>query len=351
MKIEINWAIIVILTLPLAWVVAFLLFLRPVILADIAFIFPSIFGLLFGLIGGAIVADKIREKGLTLVLIEVMILVIGIAQWIIPPDFWSTLYGLLLLFLFLFLFGYALVIFTVFLNRFTSSVHRGRVVGLVSVLTLFFAGMFSFFWRYSIQTSFAPAVTAGLILLMLIIAFIIQPWKGALQTYMVPGSIRPYTIWWIIYLGAFGLYIWATPIDYRLLFNSLNIFEAGTFSAEITLIGLAGATFIFTFLPDRLGRKFVFNIATVLLGLMCIFGGAQHDPIIGEVVSVVLLIPQVFVLAFIIGVGAWLIWAEIGSVAMKGRRAAFGWTMVGLLGGVSWFITLTGSSTELSLLV
>jgi hypothetical protein len=342
MKIDTHWVMAAILTLPLAWLVSFLLSMRPIFLQTPAFIPPSIIGFILGLITGGLISDQLRIQSHTLVFTEVLILVIGIIQWILPPDFWPTFPGQLLLYIFIFLFGFVLVLFTVFLNRLVSSVRRGQVVGIVTTLTLFFTGIFSLFWRLPIPTQFAPAVTAGLILFVLIIAIVIQPWKGELQTYMAPGSIRPYAIWWIIYLIAFGLSVWATPFPYRILFNSFLLLEPGVFIGEFILMGLAGATFIFTFLPDRFGRKFVFNIATVILGLLCIFGGAQFDITIGPQVSLVLVILQVFVIGFILGVGAWLIWAEIGSVGMKGRRATFGWTMVGLLVAVFWWITVTG---------
>jgi hypothetical protein len=283
------------------------------------------------------------------VVVDAIILVIGIVQWVFPTDSWFSLVGLSLLALLTFLFGTTLVLFTVFLNRFAPSAQRGQVVGIVTSLTFFMTGLISFFWVFPTPTSFAPAITAGLMLLILFIVFIVQPWKGELQTYMVPGNIRPYVIWWAIYLAAFGLFVWATPLPYRYIFNSLNLNYPVT--AELVLIGLAGVSLIFTFLPSKLGRKLVFNIGTLLLGLLCIFGSAQHDPLIGNQMSIALSILQALVISFIIGVGAWLVWAEIGTVRMKGRRTTFGWVLVGILGAFLWSIFIIGSYAELPLLV
>jgi hypothetical protein len=165
----------------------------------------------------------------------------------------------------------------------------------------------------------------------MIIGFVVLPRKIDLQTYMVPGSILPYAVWWVIYLTAYGLFVWATPYDLRLLFFNLFFSIPLNYTGELVLLGIGGAIFVFTFLPDKLGRKRVFSIATVLLGVVCVFGGAQLESGIGPSVSVFLSVLQGFVIGFIIGVGAWLVWAEIGAVRFKGRRVTFGWTLVVLL--------------------
>ncbi|MFX1319784.1 MAG: helix-hairpin-helix domain-containing protein [Promethearchaeota archaeon] len=351
MKIDRNWATAAILTLPFTWVIAFLLFKRPVLQTNPSPLFPAILGLFLGLIIGGFIADKLPGRTLLLIVFQAMILVIGIAQWILPPDVWSTLFGQLLLTLLLFLFGCALVMFTIFLNRLVSSVNRERVVAITTAIGLFISAILLFFWTIFGTTNFVPAVTAGLILFGLLIAFFVQPWKGELQTYMVPGFIRPYAVWWVIYLAAFGLYVWATPPNYRHVFNGLFLIASGLLPAELILIGLSGAVFVFALVPFKFGRKIVFNIGTLLLGLLCIFGGAHFDPIIRDSVSIILSLLTIFVAALIIGVGAWLVWAEIGSVRMKGRHAAFGWLMVGCLVAVIWWITMSSSVTHFSLLV
>ncbi|MFW9935382.1 MAG: helix-hairpin-helix domain-containing protein [Candidatus Thorarchaeota archaeon] len=349
MKMDRNRVSAAILTLPLAWVIAFLLFMRPLILTNPIFILSSIIGLLLGLFIGGIIADKLRGRTIFLIFIEAVILVTGMVQWLLPIDFWYSISGLGFLALIVFLFGCALVHFSIFLNRLVSSIHRGQTVGIVTALTLIIAGVISFFWVFPLPTSFAPAITAGLMLLLLLIAFLVQPWKDELQTYMVPGAIRPYAIWWIIYLVAFGLYVWATPNTNRYLLNSLN--GAGPVPAELILIGLGGAVLVFTFLPDKFGRKMTFNIGTLLLGMLCIFGGAKFDPIIGLLISDLLAILEAFIIAFMLGVGVWLVWAEIGSVGMKGRRAAFGWAMLGILAALLWGSLITSSTTGTPLLV
>jgi hypothetical protein len=349
MKIDRNWVSAIILAVPLAWVLAFLLLMRSTIASDIAYVIGLSTSLILGLVAGGILADRLRRHSLILALNEMLILAIGIVQWILPASFWQSLSGLILLAFLVFLFGYLLVILTVFLNQLVSSVRRGHVVGMITVITVLLIALFSFFWQVPLQTSFAPAVTAGLILLILILTYIVQPWKEELQSYMVPGFIRHYAIWWVIYLAAYGLYVWATPVDLRILFGSL--FTNLPFPAELMLIGLGGAIFAFTFLPDRLGRKLIFNVATLLLGLLCIFGGAHFDPTIGATVTLILTILEAFVIAFIIGVGAWLVWAEIGAVRKKGKRAAFGWMGVGILGVILWAIMVTPSQAIISLLV
>jgi len=351
MKRDKNWAISAILALPFAWVIAFLLFMHPVFLSDLVLLLPVIIGLFLGLLVGGFIADKLPGRNLLLVLFHAMILVIGIAQWILPTGFWNSLFGQLLLAFLLFLFGSDLILFTVFLNRLVSSVNRERVVAMTTAVSLLFSGLFLFSWKFFGGTNFGPTVTAGLILFSLLVVFFAQPWKGELQTYMVPGFIRPYAVWWVIYLAAFGLYVWATPLEYRHLFNGLFQNAPELLPPELVLIGFCGAVFLFALVPNRFGRKIVFNIGTLLLGLLCIFGGAHFQSGINDYVSIILSILTSFVVAFIISVGAWLVWAEIGSVRMKGRRAAFGWLIVGCLVAVIWGITVFSSLTSASLLV
>ena len=125
MKLERNWARAAILALPLAWVLAFLLFLRPLILSDIGLLFFPVTGFLLGLFIGGLLVDKLGGHMLLLVAVDVAILVLGIVQWVFPTDFWFSLGGLSLLAILTFLFGTALVLFTVVLYRFVSSIQRG----------------------------------------------------------------------------------------------------------------------------------------------------------------------------------------------------------------------------------
>ncbi len=357
MKLDSNWLAAAILTLPFAWVIAFLLFLRQIILSELIFLYLIIFGLILGLWIGGILSDKIRNSSFILGLIEVILLVIGIGQFLLPPTFWASSLGFAALFLLFLLFGAGLTLMTIFLNQLISSIHRGYVAGIVTVLTLVIGGMLSYVWHLY-YTPFAPTVSAALILFAIIIYFFVHTGKRELQTFMVPGSILPYAIWWIVFLTAFGLYTWATPESLRLLFNSFNPLSNSRIAPELVLVGIGGATFVFTFLPDKLGRKHMFTVASVLLGILCIFGSAQFAdflPILQDLpsetavivdqnlrmtISIGLTILQVFVIGFIIGVGAWLVWAEVGPVRMKGRRAAFGWTAVSILGAFIWIITI-----------
>lgn len=357
MKLDSNWLAAAIFTLPFAWIIAFLLFLRPLVLSELIFFYPIISGLILGLWVGGILSDKIRNSSFILVLIEIILLVFGIGQFLLSSTFWVSSLGFVTLFLLFLLFGAGLTVMTIFLNQLTSSINRGQVAVIVTVLTLVIGGILSYIWHLY-NAAFAPSVTAALLLFVIIIYFFVQPGKRELQTFMVPGSILPYAIWWIIFLTAFGLYSWATPESLRLLFNSFNPLSNSLIAPELVLVGIGGATFVFTFLQDRLGRKHMFTVASVLLGILCIFGSAQFadflpilqhlpfetavivDQNLRMTISIGLTILQVFVIGFIIGVGVWLVWAEVGPVRMKGRRAAFGWTAISILWGFIWIITL-----------
>jgi hypothetical protein len=107
-------------------------------------------------------------------------------------------------------------------------------------------------------------------------------------------------------------------------------------------LGLSLATFVFLFLPDKLGRKRVFTFASLLLGELLIFGPAHYQTEIVHLVSPILFIVEMFVAAFILSVGVWLVWAEIGPVRLKGRRALLGWGFFGGLLTAVWVMLSPG---------
>lgn len=337
MKIDSNWATLAVLSLPFAWLIAFLIYFRAMMLFVPAFVFPLFAGFILGLLVGGFVADRIRQRTFLLLTSEGLICLLGIGL-ILVPGFWFSLLGYLLLFLLLFFFGFGLLMMTLFLNQFSSSIRRGHLAGIVTALTLVIGGVFSIIWL-PFFTPIPAIITALLIMFGLIVNFFVRPWRKELQTYVVPGSILPYTAWWLLYLAAFGLYVWATPYESRYVFASLFNFVPGSINGELVLLGLGGAIFAFTFLPDKLGRKRVFSIASLLLGLLCIFGPSLGDPTYHDPISYMLLVLEVFVIGFIIGVGGWLVWAEVGPVRLKGLRSAFGWSMVAVLAALIWIIT------------
>jgi hypothetical protein len=99
---------------------------------------------------------------------------------------------------------------------------------------------------------------------------------------------------------------------------------------------------------DWLGRKKTFSIASFLLGGVCIFAGARLDT---PVVGIILMASEVLVIGFILGVGVWLVWAEVGPVRLKGRRVAAGWAAVIVIGFVIWMSsTIVGPSPTPELL-
>ncbi len=350
MKIIYNWYSPVILTLPIAWVLAFLLYLRPILLSSSFFVLPSISVLVLGLIMGGLLADKVKSSSNILIGLEIILLLFGIVQFFVPFEFWMTLFGIISLFVMFLFFGSSLSVMTLFLNQMVSGNRRGHVAGMVTVIAFIVCGILSIIWR-EFPTPFAPAITAALIFIILIAGYFVRPWRKELQTFMVPGSITPYIIWWAIYLLAFALYVWATPTNLFQLFQFFIFYGFRDYRAELVLVGIGGVTTLFIFLPDRLGRKRMFSIASVLLGLICIFGMTLTETAFSGFISLFLFAMELVVISFIISAGAWLIWAEVGSVRFKGRRAAFGWSLVVITGGIIWYIVSTGNFISESLFV
>ncbi|MDO8056226.1 MAG: hypothetical protein Q6361_05145, partial [Candidatus Hermodarchaeota archaeon] len=316
MKIRYNLFVAMIFALPFAWFVAFILFITPQIQGLNNFLLIVFGGLFLGLLVSSFIADYLKGMVYVLIASQILALFLGILTGILLTIDWSSLFGTFLLFLFFFLFATSLLLFTVLLNRLVPSIRRGRVASAVTILTLAVASLLLFVWQ-NLDNALVRTITTAIVLVLFVVGLVVRRWRSDLQTYMVPGSIAPYLLWWLIYIIAYGLYIFATPSESRILFNSLFRLGPQIIQVELILLGLCLATLVFLFLPDKLGRKRVFTLATLLLGELVLFGPAHFSSGTGSLVSLILFIVEVFVLAFIISVGSWLVWAEIGPVRLK----------------------------------
>jgi hypothetical protein len=304
----------------------------------------ALVALILGLWIGGITADLTKAPSYLLLVWEILPLIFGILLFFLPLGPFLLPY----LAVMFFSLGAAIIQMTLFLNQLVSATHRGFLAGIVTVLILVFSSIIAIIWKALLPLlEFLAAVTAFVFLISILVMGGLRPWKKEIRTYMVPGSLAPYILWWVIFILAFGLYSWVVPLHERFLIPGTILHLFPMFWIEIVLLAIGGTTLLFAFLPDRLGRKRIFNIASFLLGELCIFAPARgienSDPVLQAVlqtnVAIGLLIVELFVIGFIIGVGAWLVWAEIGPVRMKGRRAAIGWTAIASLGISIWFHT------------
>jgi hypothetical protein len=340
MKIRYNLFVAMIFALPIAWFIAFILSIAQQIQVLDNFLLIVFGGFFLGLLTSSFIADYLKEMVYVLIASQILLIFLGILPGFLFIIDWSSLFGNFLLFLLFFLFATSLLLFTVLLNRLVPSIRRGRVASAVTILALTVASLLLFVWQ-NIGGTLVRPITTVIVLGVFFVGLVVRRWGSDLQTYMVPGSIVPYLIWWIIYITAYGLYTYATPSESRILFNSL--FRLGPhIQTELILLGLSLATFVFLFLPDKLGRKRVFTFASLLLGELLIFGPAHYQTEIVHLVSPILFIVEMFVAAFILSVGVWLVWAEIGPVRLKGRRALLGWGFFGGLLTAVWVMMSPG---------
>lgn len=347
MRVSSKWLVIGLQVLPLAWLIAFLSFLRSSFDLE-AFALPGLAGLLIGLLAGALLADFTRRRVTVLLFVEAVPLLFSMVQLLFPPGYLlqQALVCALLLF---FCLGVSLVLIAMILNQSVSAVHRGRVAGIYSILVLVVAGGLSLLWRalFLFQLSVTGAAsavvlfaymssgTAVLTLISLLVLAALRPWRKHFQTFMVPGSIKPYLGWWGMYCLAFMLYALGTPLKYRFLFLGFpippfSVPNVPRCPTELVWVAVGASSLFFALFPDWLGRKKTFSIASFLLGEVCIFASARDvvGSELSDIIAIVLMVSEVLVTGFILGVGAWLVWTEVGHVQSKGRRAATGWFAV-----------------------
>jgi len=348
MRVSSKWLMTGLQVLPLAWPIAFLSFASSSF--DLkAFALPDVAALLLGLLMGGFLADLAKRRASVLLVIEAVLILLGSLQLLLPLGYLLVQQLQICVLLIFFCLGAILVLVAVFLNQIVSAVHRGRVAGAYSVLVLVMAGGLSVLWRAQflsqLETAGAASAlvlfaymsggTAILFLIGLPVLAVVKPWRKHFETYMAPGSIKPYLGWWGMYCLAFVLYSVATPLKYRFLFLGFPILpfsmsSVRLYPAELVWVGVGCAALVFAFFPDWLGRKKTFSIASFLLGEVCIFASARDlfGAGLSDAIAIVLMTSEVLVVGFILGSGAWLVWTEVGPVRLKGRRAATGWFAV-----------------------
>jgi hypothetical protein len=279
-------------------------------------------------------------------------LLLGTLQIAYPPGYLIVDHLQITALLLFFCLGVDFVLVAIFLNQIVPVFHRGRVAGVYTALTLVAAAGLSLLWQTLFFSQLALAGDASALVLFayvsggsaLLILFglmslsVVRPWRKHARTYMVPGSIKPYIVWWIVYCLAFGLYSFASPPQLRFLFAGFPVFQPAfaRLSVELVWIAVGCAALVFAFVPDWIGRKRTFSIASFLLGEVCIFAGARTEAL----VAMVLMASEVLVIGFMLGVGVWLVWAEVGAVRLKGRRAAAGWTPALVVGFLIWYCSV-----------
>ncbi len=323
---------IIVFTLPFSWLLAYFLSIHSELVTFAILIFIS---LLIGIGVGGILADLVRNRTTLLLVYCAVPLLIGVLKLVDPVDLLLSQNMMIVIPLFFFLLGGGVVTLTIFLNQVVPCTQRGRAAGLVTLVSFGLGGFLPILWRNITDfQSLLPGLTALIFLIFLGVIAIVKPWSEELRVYMVPGAVRPYAFWWLIYVVAYALYSLSTPLEARIIFIHDSFQGINVLWAEITLIGIGGAAGAFSLLPDRLGRKRVFTIASLLLAELCLFGNARATGLPSVIIA--LTIGELFVLGFILGVGVWLIWSEIGSVRLKGRRAALGWLLVATIAVGLW---------------
>ena len=209
-----------IFALPFAWFIAFILSIAQQIQALDNFLLLVFGGFFLGLLISSFVADYLKGMAYVLIASQILLLLLGILPGFLLIIDWNSLIGNLLLFLFFFLFATNLLLFTVLLNRLVPSIRRGRVASAITILALTVASLFLFVWQ-TIGGTLVQTVTTVIVLIVFFVGLVIRRWRGDLQTYMVPGSFAPYLIWWIIYITAYGLYIYS-PITLYAVNKEVN---------------------------------------------------------------------------------------------------------------------------------
>ncbi len=213
---------------------------------------------------------------------------------------------------------------------------RGKLSGLFIFITMIGVTILS-----ALKVNGVPFVVDGISILDITIlgvlgfSILIKPWNFERHNYTVHGTPRRYAIsWFFIGLSLITWYIHAHNLKIMVALSNHGFVPLGDMP-HIGSVVIAISALISGMLSDRLGRRQTATIGVLLLAGLSIYTPSfSGQP---ELVSALSII-QDFVFGYIVGIGMFLIWGEIGSYQNKARRIFYAWTYMILLIGGAMFV-------------
>ncbi len=263
------------------------------------------------------------------ILIDLIVSKIGI---FIDPNIWYT---------FLYALGTYLILAATLalvenMGRLVPCEDRGKLSAIFILSTML--GLFIILFLrtngISIYTDGISLLDIG-VLMALGLSLLLKPWNFERHNYTVHGSPRRYAIsWFFIGLSLITWYIHAHNLKIIVELSHHDFVPLGDLPVIASVI-IAFSAFISGFLSDRLGRRQTATIGVLLLAGLSIYTPSfSGDPGLVSGLSLI----QDFIFGYILGIGMFLIWGEIGSYLTKAKRIFYAWTYMIVLIGIAMFV-------------
>lgn len=221
-----------------------------------------------------------------------------------------------------------LLAWVLFLNRSVVVRFRGRITGGFLFISLLFVVVFDFITTNLLLASISHMVPEIISIVSIIASVSLAPWKWKKYPLAVHGKATRYFVPMVLILTSHILWFFGTKVDmfytYSPSFPSLTQYVQ--YHLGITIAGyepvlLAVGALMAGLLADVQGRKTTFNFAILLMGLLAIFSPTMESTLS----ALPLLVMERFVEGYILGIGVFLIWNELGSAGAKARRLSLMW--------------------------
>jgi hypothetical protein len=221
-----------------------------------------------------------------------------------------------------------LLAWVLFLNKTVVVRFRGRITGAFLFISLILVVIFTLPAMSHLLPEPVSYMAPELFSIICVaVSVMLAPWRWKKYPLAVHGQTSKFFIPMVLILTSHILWFFGTKVDMTQNYSqfvSLTQYVQSSLGITIAVYEpaiIALGALVAGMLADIQGRKTTFNFAILLMGLLAIF-----SPTLESTLSALpLLIMERFVEGYILGIGVFLIWNELGSAGTKARRLSLVW--------------------------
>ena len=222
------------------------------------------------------------------------------------------------------------------IDRLIPCEERGKLGAVFLLIT-----MVGVFVKLFLQSISMPIVIDGIslidvgILIVLALSLLLKPWNFERHNYTVHGSIKRYQLsWFFIGLSVITWYIHSHNAKVMVQLSHHGFIPLGDIPLIAAPIIGIGA-FISGILADRIGRRQSSTISVLLIaGLSIYTPSLSGDTTLISLLSII----QDFIFGYVLLIGMFLIWGEIGSYTKKAKRIFVSWAYMFIIVSVAIYV-------------
>jgi hypothetical protein len=222
-----------------------------------------------------------------------------------------------------------LLAWVLFLNKTVVVRFRGRITGAFLFISLILVVIFTLpGTSHLLPEPISYTAPELFSIVCIVVSVTLAPWRWKKYPLAVHGPPTKFFVPMVLILTSHILWFFGTKVDminlHQHTFISLTQWVQSNLGITIAVYEpalLALGALVAGILADIQGRKTTFNFAILLMGLLAIFSPTMESTLD----ALPLLIMERFVEGYILGIGVFLIWNELGSAGTKARRLSLVW--------------------------